>query len=74
LQILGLDMRDKLLTDNNIVAIASCVSNIEQLDLGIIDDNELKTKGIQALSEGIKNRKQQVKKLTKNMQQINLYY
>ena len=53
-------MRDKRLSDDDYVAIASCVSHMEQLELGNQGDRDVKIKAFQALCDGIKSGAQSV--------------
>ena len=52
------------LGDDGFLAIASSVKNLKALQVGISDDEAVTRKGIQALAEAIKNRKDTVNKLT----------
>ena len=42
--------------DDGIIAIASCIQNIEKLQFGTFGEEGITTKGIEALSTSIQNR------------------
>ena len=54
------DICDVKLGDDGFVAIASCVTNIDQLWIGNKNDTELTINGIRALAQGILNRNKPV--------------
>ena len=60
LQMEKLYISDVKLGDDGFTAIASCVTNIENLSIGHKNDTELTTKGIRALAQGILTRSKPV--------------
>ena len=55
-----LGIRDVKLGDDGFAAIASCVTNIDQLWIGNKNDTKLTIKGIRALAKGISKRNKPV--------------
>ena len=55
-----LDIRNVKLGDDGFDAIASCVTNVDQLWIGNKNDTELTINGIRALAQGISKRNKPV--------------
>ena len=56
LQIERLDLSGMKLGDDGLAATASCVTNIDELNIGNENDTEITIKGIRAIAQGISKR------------------